>query len=89
MKDKAVAEMLGTLAPAAAEIVVTTAPSPRAMAAADLSVIARRVHPHVASVDDPFEALRAALDRRRTVVIAGSIFLVGPLRERIAHGILR
>jgi len=89
MKDKAVAEMLGTLAPAAAEIVVTTAPSPRAMAAADLSVIARRVHPHVASVDDPFEALRAALDRRRTVVIAGSIFLVGPLRERIARGILR
>jgi hypothetical protein len=40
-------------------------------------------------VDDPFEALRAAVARRKTLVIAGSIFLIGPLRERIARGILR
>ncbi|HWK10557.1 MAG TPA: folylpolyglutamate synthase/dihydrofolate synthase family protein [Vicinamibacterales bacterium] len=89
MRDKAVAEMAGILAPAAAEIIVTTAPSPRAMAAPDIAAIARGTHPRITAIADPFEALRAALDRGRTVVVAGSIFLIGPLRERIGRGILR
>jgi dihydrofolate synthase/folylpolyglutamate synthase len=89
MRDKAVAEMLHLLAGVSGEIVVTTAPSPRAMRAAELAAIARQVHPRVTAVDDPFEALRAAVARRKTLVIAGSIFLIGPLRERIARGILR
>lgn len=89
MHDKAVAEMLGTLAPLAAEIVATTAPSPRAMPAAEVAAIARGIHTNVTTVDDPFDALSLALERRKTVVIAGSIFLIGPLRERIARGILR
>jgi dihydrofolate synthase/folylpolyglutamate synthase len=89
MRDKAVAAMLAELAPIADEIVATTAPSPRAMSAADIAAIARAVHPRVVAVADPFEAMRRALERRKTLVIAGSIFLIGPLRDRIARGILR
>jgi dihydrofolate synthase/folylpolyglutamate synthase len=89
MRDKAVAEMLAILAPSAADIIVTTAPSPRAMAAAEVAVLAREVHARVTDIADPVEALCEALRRHRTVVIAGSIFLIGPLRERIDRGILR
>ena len=89
MRDKAVAEMLAALAPEAAEIICTTAPSPRAMPAGEIAEIARRVHARVRAVDDPFAALAGALELDRPTVIAGSIFLVGPLRERIHRGILR
>jgi dihydrofolate synthase/folylpolyglutamate synthase len=89
MRDKAVGEMLRILAPAAAEIVCTTPPSPRALPAAEIADMARAVHSKVLAIDDPFDALRTALERGQTTVIAGSIFLVGPLRERILRGILR
>jgi dihydrofolate synthase / folylpolyglutamate synthase len=89
MRDKAVADMLAILAPAIAGIICTTAPSPRAMPASDIAALARHVHGHVSSIDDPMAAFDHALRRDGTTVIAGSIFLIGPLRERVYRGILR
>jgi dihydrofolate synthase/folylpolyglutamate synthase len=89
MRDKAVAEMLAALAPRAREIICTTAPSPRAMPADEIAMLAGRHHRVVTAIGDPVEALLAAIARRFPVAIAGSIFLVGPLRERLSRGILR
>jgi dihydrofolate synthase/folylpolyglutamate synthase len=87
MGDKDVDGMIAPLADACARIVCTTAPTPRAMPAAELADVARRASRHripVTAVDDPEAALDAACAASRHVVAAGSIFLIGPLR-----GILR
>ncbi|MGH9307985.1 MAG: bifunctional folylpolyglutamate synthase/dihydrofolate synthase, partial [Vicinamibacterales bacterium] len=87
MKDKDVAAMLAELAPVSEAIVCTTAASPRALPAAALADVARTVPGaswSVSAVPDPADAARAAAQVHRRVVIAGSIFLIGPLR-----GILR
>jgi len=89
MQDKAIAEMLAALAPAVASIICTTAASPRAAAAHDLAPLAARTVADVHAIADPFEALRLACTHNRLVVVAGSIFLIGPLRERLARDILR
>ena len=90
MKDKAVVEMLEALAPVAALTICTTAPTPRAMGADALAELARSTHAHVEVERDPFAAVaRACAAGPRLVVVAGSIFLVGPVRDRLAHGILR
>jgi dihydrofolate synthase/folylpolyglutamate synthase len=89
MKDKSVVEMLAPLAPVVHRIVCTTAPTPRAMPADELSAAARGLGFDVLTVADPFEAVEEACRHDRLVVVAGSIFLVGPVREHIRHGILR
>lgn len=89
MRDKAIDEMLSILAPRADTIICTTAASPRAMPAAEIAEIARAVHANVRAIENPFAALEAALRLDRTAVVAGSIFLIGPLRERVYRGILR
>ena len=84
MRDKDVAGMLRPLAPLCARVVTTTAPSPRAAAAAELAAAARGVlDPHVPvdAIDDPHEALQRAAAAGNRVVAAGSIFLIGPLRD--------
>jgi dihydrofolate synthase/folylpolyglutamate synthase len=89
MKDKAIDEMLAPLAPAVRRLVCTTAPTPRAMAADELAASARRLGFDVLTVADPFDAVEEACRRDRLVVVAGSIFLIGPVRERVRRGILR
>jgi dihydrofolate synthase/folylpolyglutamate synthase len=89
MQDKAVAEMLTALAPVAREIICTTAPSPRAAPAADLAALAAGLGSQALAVADPFAALEQACARGGTVVVAGSIFLIGPVRARLARDILR
>jgi dihydrofolate synthase/folylpolyglutamate synthase len=89
MHDKAIDEMLRALAPAAAAIVCTTAPSPRAATASDLARRAAALALPVEIVDDPIAAVQQACASKRTVVVAGSIFLIGPVREWLARGILR
>ena len=87
MRDKDVAGILTPLVPLVGRIICTTADSPRAMAAADLGVIARGLRSAGAPIDvvpEPRAAADAACRPGERVVIAGSIFLVGPLR-----GILR
>jgi dihydrofolate synthase/folylpolyglutamate synthase len=86
MRDKDAAGMLEALTPVCDALVCATAPSDRAMPAAELAAIARRVDARltVEALDDPAEALARACALRSRVVAAGSIFLIGPLR-----GILR
>ena len=81
--------MLSALAPGAASVICTTAPNPRAAPAAELQAIATRFRDHVDAIDDPIDAVRQACRQGRTVVVAGSIFLIGPVRAQLARDILR
>jgi dihydrofolate synthase/folylpolyglutamate synthase len=84
MQDKDVRGMLGALAPFCARVVCTTAPTPRAAPAAELAASAHAVMGpgiSVDAIDDPAAALRHAIDAGPPVVAAGSIFLIGPLRD--------
>ena len=81
MRDKDVTHMLEALAPFCEAIVCTTAPSPRALSAFDLAALARPLGPTVEAIDDPAAALARALEMARPIVSAGSIFLIGPLRD--------
>ena len=89
MRDKAVREMLTALAPAAASIVCVTAPGARAMPADELADAAAGLGLRAAAVADPIEAVTRACGDGRLVVVAGSIFLVGPVRNWLARDILR
>jgi dihydrofolate synthase/folylpolyglutamate synthase len=87
MRDKDVAGLLAALLPASARLICTTAVSPRALPAAELAVLARSTPgapADIEPIDEPADAARAACQPGARVVMAGSIFLVGPLR-----GILR
>ena len=81
MRDKDVAHMLEALAPFCEAIVCTTAPGPRALSAFDLAALARPLGPTVEAIADPAAALARALEMARPIVSAGSIFLIGPLRD--------
>lgn len=86
MADKDAAGMLRALAPVTSAIVCTTAAGSRAAASEDLARIARSIAPPSAvyAEPDPIRAVALARTLSRRIVIAGSMFLVGPLR-----GILR
>ena len=83
MRDKDAAAMLSELAPACRSIVCTTAQTPRAASAADLAATAALVAAGlpVEAVADPADALARASSLSTRVVAAGSIFLIGPLRD--------
>lgn len=85
MADKDAAGMLAALAPAVRHIICTTAPTPRANDAAVLAGIAAAAGSHrVEAIADPRAAVARARELSARVVVAGSMFLIGPLR-----GILR
>jgi dihydrofolate synthase/folylpolyglutamate synthase len=86
LRDKAVAEMLEALAPVCSAVFCTTAHSPRALSADAIAETAARTSPawSVTAIADPGLALDAATRQFPRVVVAGSIFLTGPVR-----GILR
>ncbi len=84
MADKDAEGMLRELTPGVAAVVCTTAPSPRAESARHLAEVARTMSRDVYVEEDPERAVAQAKALSRRIVIAGSIFLVGPLR-----GILR
>jgi dihydrofolate synthase / folylpolyglutamate synthase len=82
--DKDVAGILDPLLPLCARLICVTATSPRAIPADELARMAKgraagalRVEAHA----DPAAALREALATRHPVVVAGSIFLVGQVRD--------
>jgi dihydrofolate synthase / folylpolyglutamate synthase len=89
MRDKAVREMLAPLLPAAAAIVCTTAPNRRAMPAAELAAVVDGLGSRAEVVPDPIDAVTLACARGKPVVVAGSIFLIGPVREWLGRDILR
>jgi len=84
LEDKDAGEMLAQLAPLARNLVFTTAPTPRARAAAELPALVRPAHAQTPMLVEPSPAV--ALDRALelgadTLVACGSIFLVGELRR--------
>lgn len=88
MRDKDVGGMLAALVGDTAErwgaIVCTTAPGERALPAEALARLAEQAsggRVPVEAVADPAAALAHARRRGRPVVAAGSIFLIGPLRD--------
>lgn len=81
MHDKDITGMLAPLALLCESIICTTAPSPRALSAVELAAIARPLAPTVEAIADPGAALERAVGMGRPVVAAGSIFLIGPLRD--------
>lgn len=86
MADKDAPGMLRELAPVVSTIVCTTAGTARAASAEGLAAIARALTgaTFVHVEPDPARAVARARALSRRIVIAGSMFLVGPLR-----GILR
>jgi dihydrofolate synthase/folylpolyglutamate synthase len=87
MRDKDIRGMLEVLAPSSSVLICTTPASRRALSADEVARLAATLPdppPHIEIVAAPEAALEAAAQRRRRIVVAGSIFLIGPLR-----GILR
>ena len=89
MRDKAVIEMLTALKPAVHAVVCATAPNPRAMRADELAAAAATLGMRAEAAADPIEAVTRACGTGRLVVVAGSIFLIGPVREWLARDSLR
>ena len=89
VKDKDVDAIVTALVPAATRIVATTVNSARAMSAGALAGRIRALAPAVpvGLNEDPVAAVEHCLSRDDRMMVAGSIFLVGPLRgQLLAHG---
>ncbi len=84
MRDKDVAGMLRPVLPCCARVICTTAPNARALPADELAALATRLAKRAAQVEavaDPADALERARAHGGRIVGAGSIFLIGPLRD--------
>jgi folylpolyglutamate synthase/dihydropteroate synthase len=89
MKDKDVDAIVTALAPVVSSFIATEVDSPRALPAADLAarIAARCPTIPVSAIVQPDTAVGRTLEAAARVVVAGSIFLAGPLRARlIARG---
>ena len=89
MRDKDVEAIVRELAPAVSRFVATAVHSPRALPARELAAVIRAAVPHVPceSCEDVRAALDIASQPGGRAVIAGSIFLVGPVRtDLLARG---
>ena len=90
MRDKDVHDILSPLLPLTSHVVATSAATPRALPADELAVRVRTAAERlglatldVSVDDDPLQAVDRALASADLVCVAGSIFLVGPLREQL------
>jgi dihydrofolate synthase/folylpolyglutamate synthase len=85
MRDKDVAGLLSPLLPLASRVVATAVDFPRALPAADLAATIRGLAPRlpVEVAPSPAAAIAAASEHRARIVIAGSLFLVGAVRESL------
>jgi len=82
MRDKHVSDISTHLLPAVSTVVATAAPTPRAIPAEDLAQQLRAEGAEAVEVEpDPARAIARALERAELVCVAGSIFLVGAVRE--------
>jgi dihydrofolate synthase/folylpolyglutamate synthase len=84
MRDKDIDAIVGTLLPVVADVVTTAAATSRALPANELAARIKALDPSVAvrAEPDPETAVEQALSARRTVCVAGSIFVVGAVRDR-------
>jgi dihydrofolate synthase / folylpolyglutamate synthase len=81
MRDKAVDEVIGTLFPLAAEVILTAPDQPRALNADSLAEVSD--HPNVRVAANIIDALRMARDKPMTTFVTGSLFLVGEARAAL------
>jgi dihydrofolate synthase/folylpolyglutamate synthase len=84
LRDKAVDEMAGVLFPLAAEVIFTQPRTSRAISVTRLAEITSHDAARFAVVPEPEAALEHALNRAAphdAIVVAGSLYLVGPLRH--------
>jgi dihydrofolate synthase/folylpolyglutamate synthase len=84
MRDKAVDEVAGMLFPLAEEVIFTEARTPRAISAAQLEEIAGHHAARHSAIPDAEKAVQTALAKanpRDVIVITGSLYLVGPVRQ--------
>jgi dihydrofolate synthase/folylpolyglutamate synthase len=84
MRDKDAEGILEPLLPLFARVICTTPPTERALPAADLAARAKASGPAnctVEVIEDPAAAVLAATLPGSRTVVAGSIFLVGPVRD--------
>jgi dihydrofolate synthase/folylpolyglutamate synthase len=87
MADKAVEEIAATLFPLAAEVVLTRPPVSRAATPAEIKRRAGVLATRARSESDPRRALALArrLAEGRTVVVAGSLYLVGEVMKALGR----
>jgi len=85
MEDKDVTGMLRALLPVARSVIATQTESARAMPATALAEVIAGIDPQlpVHVEPRPDEAIRQALATAPAAVVAGSIYLIGPLRARL------
>jgi dihydrofolate synthase/folylpolyglutamate synthase len=82
MRDKNVQEIAGTLLPHVSSVTATAAPTPRAIPPEDLARHLRAAGAVEVVVEpDPARAIDVALEHAPIVCVAGSIFLVGAVRD--------
>ena len=95
LADKETRIMAEQLARLRADIITTTVPNLRAMAAEELAGVFSELEPYrngertVTSVDDWRNALAEAQERSSgydVIVWAGSLYLIGPVRGALVHG---
>lgn len=90
MKEKRLAEMAEILFPAAAQIILTEADSPRSADANQLATLARKfISPEKVSVaaqaGDAIEQAFAVAGPAGYICVAGSLYLVGEIRNELIH----
>jgi dihydrofolate synthase/folylpolyglutamate synthase len=81
LADKDADLMLRELRRAGSRVVATTSSSPRALPAADLARVARTYFDQVEAVDDPVEALARGHELGESVLVTGSLYLLGDLAQ--------
>jgi len=82
MRDKNVQEIIGTLLPHVSSVIATAAPTPRAIPADDLARHLRAAGAtDVRAESDAERAIDLALAHAPLVLVAGSIFLAGAVRD--------
>ena len=77
MRDKAIAEIAEVLFPIAEEVIATKARSPRAASAEEIQKLAAHVGSPISAARDLESAMHMARRQQRTIVITGSVYLVG------------
>jgi dihydrofolate synthase/folylpolyglutamate synthase len=87
LRDKAISEIAQILFPLFSRVILTEVPSPRAASLQDLQAAAEKTGVSFTAVADPNAALQQAIASTPAdglVVVTGSVYLIGALRENLA-----
>lgn len=88
LKDKAIAEIAQVLFPLFDRVILTEVNSPRSAHLAEMQAAAESTGTHVETAENPAFALKRARDLSGPgdlIVVTGSVYLVGALRESLAE----